>query len=179
MNDRSLAHEELQTVRLSLRRPTEADIDAIFAIHNDPGTCLHNPSDALTERVEAQVLHQRWNDHWQRWGYGYWVVRRRDSPLQLGFCGLKTMELNGMRVLNLFYRFATSTWGHGLASEAATEVVTWASQRLPDLPLIARVRPDNIASQRVAIRTGLTRAEHLDETGYDGFDWIFATNLPG
>jgi [ribosomal protein S5]-alanine N-acetyltransferase len=30
----------------------------------------------------------------------------------------------------------------------------------------------------VAIRAGLTRAEHLDATGYDGADWIFAANLP-
>ena len=30
-----------------------------------------------------------------------------------------------------------------------------------------------------AIRAGLTRAEHLDTTGYDGLDWIFAANLLG
>jgi hypothetical protein len=65
-----------------------------------------------------------------------------------------------------------------LAGEAATAVTAWASRQIPDLPLIARVRPANLASQRVAIRAGLTRAEHLDTTGYDGLDWIFAANLP-
>jgi RimJ/RimL family protein N-acetyltransferase len=88
------------------------------------------------------------------------------------------MELSDMKVLNLFYRFDSAAWGQGLASEAATAVATWASRQVPHLPLIARVRPANVASQRVAIRAGLTRAEHLDGTGYDGFDWIFATNLP-
>ena len=83
-----------------------------------------------------------------------------------------------MKVLNLFYRFATSAWGQGLASEAAAVVTAWASRHVPDTPLIARVRPTNIASQRVAVRAGLTRAEHLDGTGYDGFDCIYAARLP-
>ncbi|PZT71404.1 N-acetyltransferase [Streptomyces sp. SW4] len=179
MTDLSPADVQLQTARLSLRRPTEADIDAIFAIHRDPEACLHNPSDALTRLDEARELYHRWNGQWQRCGYGYWVVRRHDSALQLGFCGIKPMELRGMKVLNLFYRFAPSAWGQGFAGEAAAAVTAWASRHVPDLPLIARVRPANIASQRVAVRAGLTRAEQLDEPGYDGLDWIYASGHAG
>nr|WP_311132539.1 GNAT family N-acetyltransferase [Nonomuraea gerenzanensis] len=178
MRDRSHRTEELLTARLSLRCPVQDDIDAIFAIHSDPATCLHNPSDALTRREETVELFQRWDDHWRRFGYGYWVVRRRGSDRTLGFCGTKVMDLNGMRVLNLFYRFAASSWGRGVAGEAATAVVEWVTERVPDLPVIARVRPANIASQRVAVRAGLVRAEHLDTDGEDGPDWIFAKNLP-
>ena len=178
MSDGSRTSEELQTARLSLRRPTAADIDAIFEIHGDPRACLHNPSDRLTQREGAGELYQRWNEQWQRYGYGYWVVRRLGSAMQLGFCGIKPVELNGMKILNLFYRFTPSVWGQAFASEAATAVAAWASRAVPDLPLIARVRPANVASQHVAIRAGLTRAEHLDTTGDDGVDWIFAANLP-
>jgi [ribosomal protein S5]-alanine N-acetyltransferase len=178
MSDGSRASEELQTARLSLERPTAADINAILVIHSDPRASLHNPSDRLTQREGAAELYQRWNEQWQRYGYGYWVVRCRGSAVQLGFCGIKPMELRGMKILNLFYRFTPSAWGQGLAGEAATAVVAWASLQVPDLPLIARVRPANVASQRVAIRAGLTRAEHLDTAGYDGVDWIFAANLP-
>jgi RimJ/RimL family protein N-acetyltransferase len=177
MSDWRRTGDELRTGRLSLRRPTAADIDAIFEIHSDPRTCLHNPSDRLTRREEADELYQRWDEQWQRRGYGYWVVRRHGSAARLGFCGIKPMELGSMKILNLFYRFAPSAWGQGLAGEAATAVVAWAAGQVPDLPLIARVRPANIASQRVAIRAGLTRAEHLDTTGDDGVDWIFAANL--
>jgi [ribosomal protein S5]-alanine N-acetyltransferase len=169
---------ELLTARLSLRRPTAADIDAIFEIQGDPKACVHNPSDCLSRREGAEELYQRWDDQWERYGYGYWVVRRLGSDVQLGFCGVKAMELNGMRVLNLFYRFAPSAWGRGFACEAAIAVAVWASRQVPDRPLIARVRPGNVASQRVAIQAGLSRAEHLDTTGEDGVDWIFAANLP-
>jgi RimJ/RimL family protein N-acetyltransferase len=170
--------EELSTARLVLRRPTEADIDAIFAIHNDPLTCLHNPSDALARLDEAKELYQRWNAVWERRGYGYWVVRRHGCAPQLGFCGIKRMELHGMKVLNLFYRFAVSAWGRGYAGEAAAAVSAWATEHVPGLPLIARVRPGNVASQRVVLRAGLSRAEHLDAIGQDGLDWVYAANLP-
>ncbi|CAN5850823.1 hypothetical protein BH24CHL6_BH24CHL6_12240 [soil metagenome] len=89
------------------------------------------------------------------------------------------MQFKGRRVLNLFFRLDPSAWGQGLASEAATAVVEWARMHLPDEPLIARVRPANIASQRVALRAGLDRAEPLDGPGEDGFDWIFASNWDG
>ncbi|MFJ5972577.1 GNAT family N-acetyltransferase [Streptomyces sp. NPDC093060] len=110
---------------------------------------------------------------WNCTGSGYWVVRCHGSDRQLGFCGVKPMELHGERVLNLFYRFAASAWGQGFAGEAAAAVTAWAHRHLPDLPLIARIRPANVASQRVALRAGLGRAQHLDTEGYDGFDWIY------
>ncbi|MCE7003998.1 GNAT family N-acetyltransferase [Kibdelosporangium philippinense] len=166
---------DLQTERLSLRRPKTTDIAAIFAIHNDPQACAHNPSDALTTPNQAEGLFQRWDEHWQHYGFGYWVVRHQASEAQLGFCGLKSMEMNNRRILNLFYRLAPTSWGNGIATEAAKAVVTWATARLSDLPIIARVRPNNIASQRVATRAGLVRREHLDCEGFDGFDWIYAS----
>ncbi|WP_310724282.1 GNAT family N-acetyltransferase [Streptomyces sp. N2A] len=175
MSDGSPPAEELRTARLSLRRPTEADVGAILAIHRDPETCAHNPSDALARFEEAELLYRRWDKQWQQHGYGYWVVRRHDSAQQLGFCGIKPMELHGSPVLNLFYRFATSAWGQGFAGEAAGAVTAWASRQVPDIPLIARVRPANVASQRVAVRAGLRRAQHLDTEGYDGFDWIYTS----
>jgi RimJ/RimL family protein N-acetyltransferase len=148
MSDGSRFSEELQTARLSLRRPSAADIDAIFEIHSDSRACLHNPSDRLNQRERAEELYQRWNEQWQRCGYGYWVVRCRGSAGQLGFCGIEPMELNGMKILNLFYRFTPPAWGHGLAGEAATAVTAWASRQIPGLPLIARVRPANVRFSR-------------------------------
>jgi [ribosomal protein S5]-alanine N-acetyltransferase len=168
--------EELLTVRLCLRRPAPGDVDAILAVHSDPRACLHNRSDALATREEAECLFERWDEHWRRFGFGYWVVRRRDSAVPLGFCGIKFAELAGNRVLNLFYRFAPSAWGDGVASEAASVVVAWAVASAPAYPVIARVRPGNLASQRVAARAGLARAEHLDGPGLDGPDWLYTSD---
>ncbi|HEX5997211.1 MAG TPA: GNAT family N-acetyltransferase [Jiangellales bacterium] len=178
MGDREYDNEEMLTPRLSLRRPTRADIEVIYSIHRDQRACAYNPADMLASRAEAEDLYRRWDEHWQRHGFGYWTIRPHHARQPLGFCGIKVMRLKEQKVLNLFYRLDPSAWGSGLATEAATAVVGWAISHVPDHPLIARIRPDNTASQRVAARTGLHRAEHFDSPGEDGVDWIFTTNWP-
>jgi ribosomal-protein-alanine N-acetyltransferase len=168
-------HEELLTERQSLRRPMPEDIDAILAIHRDPRTCAHNPSDALASRDEAKALFARWDEHWKRYGFGYWVVRYGGAAGPVGFCGLKVMQFRERAILNLLYRFDPAVWGQGLATEAATAVVAWAGKHQPQRPVMARVRPANTVSGRVAARAGLTRAENLDGPGYDGHDLIFVS----
>jgi RimJ/RimL family protein N-acetyltransferase len=168
--------ESLQTPRLSLRRPVPADIDAIHAITSDPRTTVHNPADLLTTRAEAEELYRRWDQQWHTHGLGYLVIRRHDAAEILGFCGVKILLFRSREVLNLFYRLTPAAWGDGIASEAASAVVARTRNLKPDLPIIARVRPDNIASQRIALKTGLQRAEHLDEEGEDGLELIFASH---
>jgi RimJ/RimL family protein N-acetyltransferase len=170
-------HGTLPAGRLVLRRPSPADVDAIHRIHSDPVACAHNPGDMLATRAEAEMRYGQWDRHWRRHGFGYWVVRwRGDDGRVLGFCGLKVMRLAGREMLNLFYRLEPAAWGDGVATEAATAVVRWAAAGLPRWPVVARVRPDNVASARVAVRAGLRRAEHLDAEGEDGLDWIFVRN---
>ena len=181
MGGHQFDNEELLTARLSLRRPTPDDIDAIYRIHHDPNACAHNPADMLATRAEAEDRYRQWNQHWQHHGLGYWVIHPRDADNQqpsLGFCGLKLMRLDSRQVLNLFYRLDPAAWGNGVATEAATAVVGWATTYQPNYPIIARVRPDNVASATVASRTGLHRAPHLDTVGDDGLDWIFTKNWP-
>jgi [ribosomal protein S5]-alanine N-acetyltransferase len=168
---------ELTTERLSMRRPVIADLDAIFAITADPRTTLHNPSDAIVTRRDARELYRRWNEQWDRYNFGYWVVRRHHNDLTLGFCGLKVMPFKAGWALNLFYRLTPSAWGHGIASEAATAAVDWAERNAPAWIVIARVRPTNFASQRVALTAGLIRAPHLDGDGFDGVDWVYVSRI--
>jgi RimJ/RimL family protein N-acetyltransferase len=168
---------EIVTARLALRRPAAADLTTIVAIHRDPEACRHNPSDLLATDADGEHLYRRWDEHWRRHGFGYWVVEARDRRI-LGFAGLKAVRFRETEALNLFYRLHPSAWGDGVATEAATAVVAWAGRHLPEWPIIARVRPDNVASQKVAQRAGLTRAEHLDDDGEDGLDWLFVLRWP-
>jgi RimJ/RimL family protein N-acetyltransferase len=170
-------NETLWTGRLVLRRPTPADVDTIYRIHRDRAACVHNPADLLSDRDEAEALYRRWDEHWQRHRFGYWVVHRDGEPI--GFCGVKVVAFRGREVLNLLYRLDPATWGDGVATEAAAAVVGWAAAHAPDRPLIARVRPANVASHAVARRVGLHRAEQLDAEGEDGLDHLYVSRWPG
>jgi RimJ/RimL family protein N-acetyltransferase len=171
-----VGRDDLVTARLWLRRPTPADIDLIYTIHSDARACSYNAADMLTSHPAAADLYHRWDAHWQQHGFGYWIVHGYGRGL--GFCGVKVMTLMEHAVLNLFYRLDVSAWGHGVATEAATAVVDWADEHRPDIPVVARVRPANVASQKVAVHVGLQRAEHLDTQGEDGLDWIYARRWP-
>jgi RimJ/RimL family protein N-acetyltransferase len=162
----------LFTARLELRRPEEGDADAVLRIHADRVACEHNPSDMITVRAEAVDRCRSWRAHWERHGFGYWVLRRRGSERVIGFCGLKLTRLHEAPVLNLLYRLEPAAWGSGLAGEAVAAVLASAPAAPP---VVARVRPANVASARVALRAGLRRAEHLDTLGEDGPDWVFAS----
>lgn len=143
VSEHRVNNEQLLTARQSLRRPARTT----------PPTC--SPPAAMPRTSF------RWRDeHWQRHGSGYWVIRSRDSHRPeaiLGFCGLKLMPFNDTTVLNLSYRLDPPVRGNGVATEAAAAVVAWATSHFPGRPIIARVRPNNIASARVAARAGRPR----------------------
>lgn len=167
--------EELRSRRLMLTRPTRGDVGAILVIHQDELATEHNPSDQLYNFSEAEALFGRWDQHWRTHGFGYWVVRHHNEHTQLGFCGLKLMTLGDEAVLNLLYRLSPASWNQGLASEAASLVVSWAAIHQGDYRVIARVRPANVGSHRVALNAGLIRDTDLDGPGIDGSDCIYAS----
>lgn len=164
----------LVTRRLVLRRPVAADIASILAVHRDRQACAHNPADMLDSHAAAATRFRQWDEHWQRHGFGYRVVT--EAGATLGFCGVKLTTLAGRDVLNLLYRLTPSTWGRGIATEAATAVVTEAAALRPARPVIARIRPANRASAAVATRAGLHRTPHLDTPGEDGEDHLYTSH---
>ncbi|WP_344060819.1 GNAT family N-acetyltransferase [Terrabacter lapilli] len=165
--------DRLPTARLSLRRPAQADAVAVLGILSDPAVVQHNPSERVTELEDVEVLMRHWLAHWERHGFGNCCVFETPTGRLIGNCGVRWMTMHGDRVLNLMYRFDPSTWGHGYATEAAGALVHWAQDSIPGELVVARIRPTNLASQRVATKIGLRRDPAFDDEGEDGGDWAF------
>lgn len=165
----------LRTDRLQLDLPEPSDAAAVLAIAGDPRTVEHNPSDLVSDLAEADELVDRWIQHWELRGFGYWCVRQIGHSRLVGYCGVKRMLAHERPVLNLIYRFHPEVWGHGYATEAARAAVSWARTDQPGATILARVRPDNLASRAVALKAGLSRDSALDEEGEDGPDLAFTT----
>ncbi|WP_426752419.1 GNAT family N-acetyltransferase [Myxococcus sp. Y35] len=149
-----------------LRAVRDSDLDAVFALHADPETNRFSANATALTRDEARRLMALWQDDWAHHGVGYWVVERRDTPGDLvGFGGVRHKELEGRRVLNLAYRFAPRTWGTGYATEMARTALSLARRHLPDIPVVAIIHPENIASIRVAERSGMRFERLIDYQG--------------
>lgn len=112
--------------------------------------------------TEAQERIKDWITDWSVHGIGYWCISTLTDPQVIGVSGVRVMAWSGRQVLNLYYRYAPVAWGKGYAIEVAKEAVKAASALLPELPVVARIRPTNAPSIRVAERLGLVRRPDLD-----------------
>lgn len=153
---------QIQTDRLMLRTPQLTDAPAVFAIHGDPETNRHNPAGPMKDVAEAQERITNWIQDWDEYGIGYWCVTELHRAKVIGVSGVREIEWSGRKVLNLYYRYGPDAWGKGYATEVATEALKAAKERWPELPIVARARPSNESSMRVAERVGLVRRPDLD-----------------
>lgn len=147
----------LKTERLHLRPPTEADLEAIFELHSDPRTNLHNPAGPMRRREEAAQLLTTWRQAWQKQGYGYWTVARLDDPHTIiGFGGVMRKQIGPeLQDSNLYFRFRPEVWGQGYAGEMAgaaleTAFTVWSLARV-----FGVARETNMASRRALEHAGL------------------------
>ena len=167
---------EIRTDRLLLRRPTDADASFVLALHSDPHAVAHNPADALSDLAGAHARLATWSEHWKG-GLGYWIVEEAPPGRPIGVCGVKAVDLLGRPSWNLLYRFLPEVWGRGYATEAARASIEAAAQVDGSRPVVARIRPSNSASSRVAEAVGLVRRPDLDLDGDDGPDEVWSAPL--
>ena len=83
----------------------------------------------------------------------------------VGWCGLLVQEVDGQRELEVGYSIMPAHWRKGYASEASGACVQFAFDRGLSETLISIVQVDNIPSQRVAERNGMSRGI---QTTYNG-----------
>lgn len=166
--------EPLLTDRLELRVPTEADLDAIFAIHRDPRAFAYDSTPPVTTRDRMRDVLGAWLAEREIQGFGYCTVHPRqhrpapggiqepecaDDPLTdpgllLGVCGLTRYVLNDRTVLSAYYRFRPEAWGHGIAAEALRAVLAQAARALPGAETVVITDRGNAPSRTLAERLG-------------------------
>ncbi|GAA4046011.1 GNAT family N-acetyltransferase [Nonomuraea soli] len=138
---------------MSLDRPSITDLADVHEIHADPETNRFNPAGPSPDLATTRQMLAGWLADWREHGVGYRMVRLLDAPRVIGVAGLRQTELDGEVVRNLYYRFRPSAWGQGYALEAARAAIAGGEGDGP--PVVALIRPGNLASRRVAEGAGL------------------------
>ena len=153
-----------QTARLTLRRLLPTDGPAMFAVHGDPATYRYSPARPHPDLATSEEMLRALLQGWDTSGFGYWTVllaRGADEKI-IGFGGVEHRVWRERKVLNLYYRLTPSAWGQGYATELAQRAVSLARTYLPQWPVVARTRANNLPSIRTAERAGLIRRPDLD-----------------
>lgn len=152
------ALDHVHTERLCLREPSLDDLEVVHRIQADPATNVYNPAGPVRHSAQTQGMIEDWRQARVATGFGYWTVREScDGPL-IGVGGLTGKTIDGVPVLNLYYRFTPEAWGQGYATELAVAALNLASSADPPRPVVAVCREANAPSRRVAERAGLVPA---------------------
>jgi RimJ/RimL family protein N-acetyltransferase len=89
-------------------------------------------------------------------GYGLWAVTLKTNDEMIGQCGLTQQNYLDSQVLEVGYLFQKAFWHHGYATEAAIACRDYAFNTLHTQEVFSIIRDNNIASQNVAKRNGMT-----------------------
>ncbi len=89
--------------------------------------------------------------------YGMQALVDKKSNEFIGQCGLLAQEVDGINELEVGYHIFKRHWGQGYAPEAARLFINFAFENDLTDSMISIIHVNNLRSQRVADKNGLTR----------------------
>jgi RimJ/RimL family protein N-acetyltransferase len=150
MSLQGMIYPTLETDRLFLRRPEEADFEPLCAMMEDEETArfiggVSEP--ALTWRNFCGLL-----GHWELRGYGFFSVLEKSTGDWIGRIG--PWYPHGWPQPEIGWTLNRSTWRKGYAAEAAAACMDHVVDDLGWESVIHLIDKENTASQGVARKLG-------------------------
>lgn len=176
----------IETDRLILRPIEPSDLDEYAPIFEDPEVMRYITGGEPQPRSRAETAIEWSQSLFEERSIGIFAGIERASGTLIGDYLLIPLPHSGLGIqpherhkrgphIELGYRLARSAWGNGYATEGAKAVLEYAVRGAPALTHIVGVtHPDNLASQRVLTKVGLT-SKGLSQRYYDTtcalFEW--------
>lgn len=156
------------TERLQLRPPGPGDGPGYRALLTNPviGQWLRPLPMRPFEPADGDLWLSEDEGHWERFGFGPWVVLERQSGDYLGRVGLRWTEIGDRAGIELVWAIDPGRHGEGFAAEAAVAARDFAGDLGLD-EVFAMILPINAASLRVAEKIGLEPAGEVEHAGFD------------
>jgi RimJ/RimL family protein N-acetyltransferase len=157
------APDSFTTERLVARRIGRDDESFLAAMFQDPAVnvTLGGPRDA----ARVREMFDRMTSHWDRRGFGTWILRDRATLEPVGWVGLHETDVGGPGGVELLYAIAASRWRQGLATEAGGAAVKIGRDTLGLDELVCFTLVDNVGSQRTMHRLGFVDAGTVEHAG--------------
>ncbi|MCA1992059.1 MAG: GNAT family N-acetyltransferase [Coleofasciculus sp. S288] len=152
-----------ETSRLLLRYFSWDDLNDMAAIYADPVVMTFRGGPRNYENTKQ---HFKWIfENYKKPGFELWAIVDKADNKFIGNCGVIPQEVDGQPENEMGYILAKEYWGRGLATEAACAVRDYGFNKLGYSRLVALIDSGNIASQRVAMKAGLTYEKNTSMWG--------------
>jgi RimJ/RimL family protein N-acetyltransferase len=157
------APDTFTTARLEGRRPGPEHEPFLLAMWSDPDVTATLGGTRDREQVGAGLAAMV--DHWERRGFGNWILHDRATGEPVGWAGLKETELGGAGGVEVLYAIAAGRWREGLATEAGRAVVAIARDDVGLTDLVCFTMTTNVASQATMRGIGFRGDERVEHAG--------------
>ena len=153
-----------QTERLHLRTWDEEDKFRFYDVMNTPAVMRW--LGGLQDKSEWSAGYERLCAYERDFGFTFWIVEGKSDGEILGFCGLKRANAPGGEAfagdVEIGWRLREEAWGQGYAKEAAIASLDLAFGRFDAPHVIAMTAAQNLPSQGLMKRLGMSRREEFD-----------------
>ena len=159
--------------RLHAERLIEAHFPVLRRMHGNAQMAA-----ALGARTagESMASLERNLAHWDRFGFGLWVLRDLATGRVAGTAGLRHRDIEGVAEVELRCALFPECWGRGLGTDATRACVTIGRDWL-GLPSVVGISARACAaSQRVLVKAGLVFEREVVQRGEPRL--LFRTELP-
>lgn len=144
----------LETDRLYLREMKQSDFNSLCNFLQDFQVMYAYEHAFSNDEVQSWLDNQI--RRYKEYGFGLWAIIKKDTGEFIGDCGLTYQDFNGKNVLEIGYHLQKKFWHKGFATEVAIACKEYAFNKLNADEVFSIIRDNNIPSQRVAIRNGMT-----------------------
>lgn len=103
--------------------------------------------------------------HWEREGFGMWAFRDATDERFVGRAGLRRIDIDEERGVELAYALRHDGWGRGLCTEAVAEILRVGFGPFALDEIVAFTLPTNLASRRVLEKSGFVYARDFERAG--------------
>lgn len=167
---------DIETDRYYLRKIEDTDLQGIYDLDSNPAVRQYLGLTPITSIAEAQSIIDYIKNQYDKYNIGRWAVIDKVTNEFVGWSGLKyeTEVRDSMDYYDLGYRLLEVHWGKGIATETSQAALSYGFEQLNLTEIYAGARIDNIASNKVLQKVGLTQMEVFD---YDGMlhNWYRVT----
>ncbi len=158
--------ERIETQRMILERLRPAHADEVSVLLRNPlvartlfATALPPSEVELLEHHAANLV------HWDKFGFGIWLLRDKETGEMVGRGGLQHTLVDGADEVEVGWAITPDRWGRGLATELAHASIAVAFDDLGLTEIVAFTLPYNAASRRVMEKSGFEFARPIVHAG--------------